>query len=533
MPVSIGFHGAARTVTGSCLLVAAGDTRVLIDCGMFQGSKALKQLNYGPFPFEPSAIDAVLLTHAHIDHSGLVPKLMRDGFTGPVFATHGTRDLSSALLPDAGHIQEFEVEILNRRNRRRGVPEVVPIFTRADGVSAIQAFGRSSTASGAARRTASARGSGTPATSSAPPPSNWRSPEAETARRRCACWFSGDLGPQRKLLERPTTAPQGIDYLFCEATYGNTDRPDVTAAERRAFLASVVRDAVNPEAPLLVPAFAVERTQELLVDLVTLMGSGGGAGGADLRRLAAGDPDHGNLPPPRERTRRRRNGSRCPAFAAAALHRDRGGKRRHRPHARFQDRAGGQRHVRCRPDQGPPEALAVAACRHPCCWPAIRRPARWDASSRKAPMRSASRATRSPCGRASAGPTTTRATRIAANCSIGSRHANPIGRGLFVTHGEESAIAALAARLRAAHLPGVPLQPLLDDVYDLTPAGPRLHSPQPPKRLAPEAISRTDWHNERSRLLLEISASLQSAPDDAARLSLIERLRHAMESTAS
>ncbi len=140
MSISLSVHGAAQTVTGSCYLLQSGRTRFLIDCGMFQGSKTLKALNYGDFPFKPDDIDFVLLTHAHIDHSGLIPKLVKKGFAGPIYATHGTIDLLTCMLPDSAHIQETEVDQLNKRNARRGRPEVTPIYTLEDAEAALRTF---------------------------------------------------------------------------------------------------------------------------------------------------------------------------------------------------------------------------------------------------------------------------------------------------------------------------------------------------------------------------------------------------------
>lgn len=126
MSITLRFCGATRTVTGSCHLFETPAGYLLVDCGLFQGSKTLKKLNYGAFPFSPADIGAVLLTHAHIDHSGLIPKLVREGFSGRIFATRGTIDLCTFMLPDAGSIQESEVAVLNRRNAQRGLAKVSP-----------------------------------------------------------------------------------------------------------------------------------------------------------------------------------------------------------------------------------------------------------------------------------------------------------------------------------------------------------------------------------------------------------------------
>jgi len=125
----LSFYGAASSVTGSCFLLQVADSRMLIDCGMFQGSKSEKELNYRPFPFDPAGIDTVLLTHAHIDHSGLLPKLAMEGFSGPIYATRPTMERCGVMLQDSGHVQESEVKQLNRRNRRRPREPVEPIYT--------------------------------------------------------------------------------------------------------------------------------------------------------------------------------------------------------------------------------------------------------------------------------------------------------------------------------------------------------------------------------------------------------------------
>ena len=137
MTITIHVHGAAGTVTGSCHRLVTPRGTLLVDCGMFQGPKSLRTLNYRPFPFDAGGIGAVLLTHAHIDHTGLFPKLALAGVRGRAWTTVPTVDLLRWLLRDAGAIQENEVERLNRRNARRAEAQVTAIYTKADAVAAL------------------------------------------------------------------------------------------------------------------------------------------------------------------------------------------------------------------------------------------------------------------------------------------------------------------------------------------------------------------------------------------------------------
>lgn len=272
MTVALSFHGAAGCVTGSCMLLDDGKTRLLVDCGMFQGTKTLKQLNYGPFPFDAASIDAVLLTHAHIDHSGLLPKLQLAGFTGVIFATSGTRDLCDVLLPDAGAIQEIEVSQLNRRNRRRAVSPLDPIYTASDArhtLSLFQTVNLREWVNVAPRVRARWWNAGHILGAA--------SIEIEIAEEGTQApmrlFFSGDVGPGGRDLADDPEGPAGVDHLIVESTYGAVERAPVDKAARRRILRDELRAAHAAGGPLLIPAFAVERTQELLVDLLDLMES--------------------------------------------------------------------------------------------------------------------------------------------------------------------------------------------------------------------------------------------------------------------
>lgn len=264
---SITFHGAAGTVTGSCMEVRGGSGTVLIDCGLYQGSRTLEELNRAPFAFDVHAIDAVILTHAHIDHSGLLPKLLAHGYAGPIFCTPATRNLLYHMLPDAGRIQESEAERRNRRFDRADEEPIEPIYTEADAVAAYQACNGTSLnqwfepAPGFRARLWNAGhilGSA--------------SVELEVGGSRLL--FSGDLGPQHKAFHPDPDAPTGIDHVVCESTYGDRTRHELTIDERRMLLEAEIKTALARGGNLVIPVFALERTQELLLDIASLINAG-------------------------------------------------------------------------------------------------------------------------------------------------------------------------------------------------------------------------------------------------------------------
>lgn len=236
MTVTLSFHGAAGTVTGSHYVLETPQARIAVDCGMFQGPKTLKELNYQPLPSEPSRLDAVVQTHAHTDHSGMLPKLTKSGFGGPIFATEGTRDLLQWMLPDSAAIQESEVERLNRENNRRNRPPVAPVYTAEDAQRALKQIRPvdyetwQEVARGIRGRWWNAGhilGSASIEL------------EIETGNAglpKLSLLFSGDLGPRHGALQMAPTGPQGMDYVLCESTYGNRTRAHLGDDQRRAAL---------------------------------------------------------------------------------------------------------------------------------------------------------------------------------------------------------------------------------------------------------------------------------------------------------
>jgi metallo-beta-lactamase family protein len=532
MSVTIRFCGAARTVTGSCYLFETKSGRLLVDCGLFQGQKTLKELNYGAFPFDPRKIDAVLLTHAHIDHSGLIPKLVREGFAGRIFATRGTIDLCSYMLPDAGSIQESEVAMLNRRNAARGKPEVSPIYTKADAIDALDAFrpveyeawvdvipGIRARYWNAGHLLGSA------------------SIEIEFAGegdggQPLRLLASGDIGPDQKLLQPDPEAPAGFDYVLSESTYGDRDRAPITPLARRQRLAAEVRDAAAAKGALLIPAFAVERTQELIVDLVDLM-------------------EHGEIPtapifldsPLAIRATevfREYSSSLDPAIDVKRLLSS--------PHLRFTETVDESKSI---------AKLSgfhiIIAASGMCDAGRIRHHLKHWLWNAKATVLLVGYQANGTLGRFLQDGV--KSVRIQGDeIKVGARirmiddysgHADgaelsrwiaarrPVARGLFLVHGEQAAIDALSERIAERIIPGAKIfRPVLDDIFELSTAVPTPVDPAHRRRLAPEAVVALDWHNDMSKLMLDINDRIESAADARARGVILRRLKRALEETS-
>jgi metallo-beta-lactamase family protein len=263
MSVHIRFLGAAGTVTGSKYLVEHEGKSLLVDCGLFQGFKQLRLRNREPLPVEPHHIGAVILTHAHLDHSGYLPLLANEGFHGKVWATPATRDLAQILLPDSGHIQEEDANFANRHGTSKHAP-ALPLYTEVDAVQCLKLF-----------RTADIGQSFEPLPgwvahfSGAGHILGAASVLLEVGGRRIL--FSGDLGRPNDSLMKAPEAPPAADAVVCESTYGDRVHPDedVFAELGPALKACAARGGVA-----VVPVFAVGRAQALLHAIANLKAQG-------------------------------------------------------------------------------------------------------------------------------------------------------------------------------------------------------------------------------------------------------------------
>ena len=233
--MEITFHGAAQTVTGSQHLLSLNGTRILLDCGLYQGSRKEAEVRNRTFLHDPQAVDALLLSHAHIDHAGLIPMLVRKGFRGPIYATAATVDLCRYMLRDSGHIQEADAEYLNRRARKRGQPaDFEPLYTEADAEQALKQFRPvryKTPVSVAPGVEASFMDAGHILGSASVVLDIKEQHGADTRSYRLA--FSGDIGRMNLPILRDPVLLHDIDYVIMEGTYGGRDHrpPDAAFAE--------------------------------------------------------------------------------------------------------------------------------------------------------------------------------------------------------------------------------------------------------------------------------------------------------------
>lgn len=267
--MTIQFFGAARTVTGSKhLLTTASGTQILLDCGLFQGINT-DELNQS-FGFDPAQVDYMVLSHAHIDHTGLIPRLVGQGFRGPIYTTSATIDLCRIMLMDSARIQERDLERVNQRRSRRGQPNLEALYNEADVDQALrqmqpveygQSFAIGEEVTGLLTDAAHLLGSAAVSLTIRE--------NGETKR----LFFSGDIGrPDDKILRRPDVFPQA-DYILCESTYG--DRLHEAEPDVKAHLLRIVQQTcVEGGGKLIIPAFAVDRTQELIYALDQLSSEG-------------------------------------------------------------------------------------------------------------------------------------------------------------------------------------------------------------------------------------------------------------------
>ena len=252
--------GGAGTVTGSSYLIeSAAGKKVLVDCGLFQGGKNMEERNWKEWGFDPARISTLFLTHAHIDHSGKIPKLVKDGFQGRILASPPTAELCSIMLLDAAHVQEMDAEWQTRKNKRRSNMEVLPLYTTEDAEASLRLFApieKDKIVEPEPGIRARMRNSGHILGSSVL--ELW----VEEGRAPLKMVFSGDLGKKNQLIVQDPHEIFDADYLFLESTYGN--RLHRSLDESKVELMEAIQYAVSHKEKVLIPAFAVERTQEIL-----------------------------------------------------------------------------------------------------------------------------------------------------------------------------------------------------------------------------------------------------------------------------
>jgi len=262
----INFHGEAHTVMGSQHLLEINGHRLLLDCGLYQGRRSDTYARNLNFKYDPKTVDAVILSHAHIDHAGNLPNLVKNGYDGPILATHATVDLSTIMLADSGRIQESDAEWVNKKRAKRGEGPVEPLYTEADARHAVDLF----------------RGVNYEEEFEVIPGVVARFVEAghilgsaavcldiTENGKKTRFWFSGDIGRYKLPILRDPVMPENVDYLLMESTYG--DKPHNDPAQAFDEFEEVVARTIKRSGKVIIPSFAVGRTQELVYNLNIMM----------------------------------------------------------------------------------------------------------------------------------------------------------------------------------------------------------------------------------------------------------------------
>ncbi|MBD3287758.1 MBL fold metallo-hydrolase [candidate division KSB1 bacterium] len=263
--MKISFLGGVRTVTGSMHLVETGHRKILLDCGMFQGRRKEAEIKNRNLPFDAQRIDAMILSHAHIDHSGNIPNLVKNGYSGPIYTTHATTDICNYMLRDSGHIQEKDVKFVNKRRRSRGEPPKEPIYTKEDAEQALDNF----------------QGKDYRKTFEITDNANAIFYDAGhilgSALTKLAIKENGrlinlgyilDLGRNNMPIIRNPDIIHDLDYIIIESTYGGRLHDNIKDAEKR--LGEVIRRTVDRGGKVIIPSFALERAQEIVYSLNNL-----------------------------------------------------------------------------------------------------------------------------------------------------------------------------------------------------------------------------------------------------------------------
>ena len=532
MTVTLHFHGAAGTVTGSCYRLVHPRGQFLVDCGLFQGTRTVRELNLKPFPFDPAKLDFVLLTHAHIDHAGLLPKLARFGFRKPVHTTGPTARLLDYLLPDAAGIQESEAERENRKRGRRDEGPVEPIYGLADaetvlGLCQVAGYAQWVEPGPGVRlrfwNAGHILGSA--------------SIEVEVADgdgKPVRLLFSGDIGPDEKVFHLEPDGPANLDYIICESTYGGRERKDDTLVERREALRQEIVAALARGGNLIVPTFAVERSQELLHDIGVLIKEG------------AIDPQVVFLDSPL-------------ASRVTGVYRENA--------AMFEDVELGADQLfadpRFRIIESVDDSKAINAIRGGaiimsasgmCDAGRIKHHLRANLPRRNATVLFVGYQAPGTLGQVI--QSGAREVRIHSHVvpvratirSLGgySAHADhselmawiaarlPAHGALFLTHGEDDEREALRDALVATAAFGGDqvILPLLDDWFELRAEGVGAAAAPAERRIDLAQVA-SDWHNAYAQLVIALGDELRAAPDERARLELIERLKRTLGGVAT